>query len=321
MSIACLLEQIDAVMRAEAVPIPFRPMHAMGRLAEERRRTLSRSSQEEVYNWFKERYGDRLRGLTRLGRIPLLLRRDVHVLVLGPHATLIGTTIRPSYAWAIDAGPQFYQSLTGSELTDLHELSRMGFRCFSELSPCVCDRALSESATADLESAVDELLRPAGPALGLSAWASHQAAEKSLKEFLRAKGKEPDKIHEIWELHDEAVTLGLPNIRGILIPEGAILELLDIPPAARYDEIVVSIPLALGAYYSALIVCSTIAAKLRAERGGKNWLASGGESPAMFVVRRLCEIGRVKSCESIFSDLALFSTTHGCGEDGIECPA
>jgi len=301
MNIDCLLDRIDAAMRSEAIPIPFRPMHAMSRLAEERRGTLSRSSQEEINNWFKQRYGDRLRGRARLGRMPLLLRGDVHTLVLGPHATLIGTTIRPSCAWGIDAGPQFHLSLTHSELVEITDLLRMGFRCFSELSPCVCERALSESATADLESAVDELLRPAGPVPGLSAWASHQAAEKSLKEFIRTKGKGPSKKHNIWELHDETLSLGLPNIRGILIPEGAILELLDIQPAARYDETVISVQLALGAYYSALIVCSTVAAKLRAERGGKNWLAPEGESPAMFVVRRLCEMARVKSRESIFS--------------------
>jgi len=300
MTTSRLLEQIDNEMQADAVPIPFRPLHAMGRMAERLECTLSCALQEDIYNWFKERYGKRLRGLARLGRIPLLLRRDVHLLVLGPHAVLIHQTMRPSYSWAIDAGPQLCLSLTDCEHAQIAELSRMGFLCFSELSPCVCERVLSERATSDLESAVDELIRPAGPALGLSAWASHQAAEKSLKEYIRARGGTPRRTHSIWELHDEAARLALPNMHDVAIPEGAILDLLDIPPAARYNEIVVSISRALGAYYAALFVCSTVAAKLRAERGWKNWLAPGAESSAMFVVRRLCEMGNVPSREAIF---------------------
>src|SRR5258708_24496236 len=118
---------------------------------------------------------------------------------------------------------------------------------------------------------------PGGPAGGLSAWASHQAADKSLKEFIRAKGEDPGRKHDILELHDIACKLALPKMYDVFIPEGPILKLLDIPPGARYDEAVVSIPGALGAYYSALMVSATVAAKLRAERGGKNWLAPGAE--------------------------------------------
>jgi HEPN domain-containing protein len=300
MTTSLLLEQIDDEMQEDAIPIPFRPLHAMGRMAEKLGHTLTYDFQEDINNWFKERYGDRLRGLARLGRIPLLLRRDVHLLVLGPHTTLIDRTIRPSYSWAIDAGPQLLLSLTDYEHAEIAELARMGFWCFSELSPCVCERALSERATADLESAVDELIRPAGPVLGLSVWASHQAAEKSLKEFIRARGGTPRWTHSIWELHDVAASLALPNMRDVAIPEGAILELLDIPPGVRYNEIVVSIPRALGAYYAALFVCSAVAVKLRTERGWKNWLAPGAESSAMFVVRRLCEMGSVPSRQAIF---------------------
>jgi hypothetical protein len=47
-------------------------------------------------NLFRQRYGDRLRGLARLGRIPVLFRGDVNLLVLGPHVALVDQTIRPS---------------------------------------------------------------------------------------------------------------------------------------------------------------------------------------------------------------------------------
>ena len=291
-----VLESIDRDVAAKGIPIPFRPMHGLGRFARHFGLTIDGKSalEAQILAWFEARYGDRLVGCTLLGRLPVEIRGDIFYLSLAPALEKEpGGKVVPMLKWGISVGERLQASLTQAEWANIHDLLDMGQRAFSELAPHVCERVLSADATHDLDIALDELLRPDGPRAGLSKWASLQAAEKSLKEFIRRHGSDPPKSHDIFELHDLAVSYGVPQMRGLRLPEGEVLNLVQCSAGVRYGEEAVSPHEAVGAYYGALIICSGAAARLRVENGGRCWLYLDGKSPGGFVFERLAELAGV----------------------------
>jgi hypothetical protein len=290
------LQGIDMEMQVEGIPIPFRVFRATGKLA---RLTgapipLASHTTAEVQEWFRKVYGDRTNYQVRLGRLPVLLHRDLLVLEMVPSLERAEPTAKakPKFLWAIDAGPDFWETLHEPDREHVRGLLEMGWVCFSELCPLVSDRVLSIPATADLDIAVEELARSAEPRPALSKWASEQAAEKSLKEFIRRRTTlEPPHSHKIHRLHELAVASGLPSLSGFNLPEGPVLDLVECSPGARYGDVHVSIQEAVSAYYASLIVTFTVAGRLRILAGKSNWLSlQAGDSPGLFVTRRICEM-------------------------------
>lgn len=300
MDVSHFLQDIDRELQLAGVPIPFRVVQAASRIPRLIGGPISLTSNviEYVQEWFYKRYGDRADYQVRLGRIPLLIHGDLVVLEMIPrlertHATLRS---RPSFFWAVDAGPDFWETLHEPDREHVRGLLEMGWVCFSELCPLVSDRMLSALATDDLDIAIEELARSAEPRPALSKWASEQAAEKSLKEFIRRQAKrEPPRHHKIHRLHELAVASGLPSLSGFSLPEGPVLDLAECSPGARYGDVHVSIQDAVSAYYAALIVSFTVAARLRILAGKSNWLSpQAGDSPGLFVTRRLCDMTGIR---------------------------
>lgn len=291
-----VLDSIDRDVAAKGVAIPFRPMHGLARFAGHFGLTIDGRSRLEakILGWFEARYGDRLVGCTLLGRLPVEIRGDIFYLSLapglekGPDGKVV-----PMLKWGISVGEEIQSSLTQAEWENVHDLLDMGLRAFSELAPHVCERVLSDDATHDLDIALDGLLRPDGPRTGLSKWASLQASEKSLKEYIKRHGEDYPKSHDIFNLHDLAVNCGLPQMRGLRLPEGEVLDLAQCKAGVRYGEEVVSPHEAAGAYYAALIICSGVAVRLRIESGSRSWLYLDGRSPGGFVVERFAKLAGV----------------------------
>lgn len=287
-----VLAEIDADLERGGVPIPFRGMRAMGHYARRYQAMVEGPLAGEIQAWFGERYGSRS-NLEAMGRLPILIGPDVYEIrfTMGSERKPGGS--RPVLQWAVEGGEGVRGRIYNREPELLQDLLDVAWQCLSELSPLVAERVLQAAATEDLDTALDELVRSTGPRPGLSKWASQQAAEKSLKEYLRFKGVTPPKTHVIADLHRLAVGVGLPTFAGARLPEGEILELIECSPGVRYGEEVFTVQEAVGAYYGSLIVCSVIAGKMRLEAGGKNWLAPGDESLGTFLIRRLCERGNI----------------------------
>lgn len=296
MEFSHLLESIDRQLQLEGVPIPFRVLQAASRLARLTGRAMLLASDTvgEVQEWFCKVYGDRANYQVRLGRLPVLLHGDLLVLELIPSLKRAehAAKAKPNFLWAVDAGPDFWQTLHEPDREHVRGLLEMGWVYFSELCPLVSDRVLSASATADLDTAIEELSRGEEPRPALSKWASEQAAEKSLKEFIRRQtASEPPRNHKIHHLHELAVESGLPSLETFRLPEGSVLDLAECSPSARYGDVPVSIQDAVSAYYAALTVSFAVAAKLRTLAGNSNWLSlQADDSPGIFVTRRICEI-------------------------------
>ncbi len=294
--LADLLKEIDEKLRQEGVDIPWRPFHAWGRVC--RRLGVSLDADhpisEEIQNWFAEVYGDRLKAPTLLGRIPIEMRGDIHVISMSPKIELTKDgTAKPSFDWGLDGGPKLFETLGETEKREIHDLLQMGWGVFSELAPYVSERALPMEATADLEVSLEQLTRKDGASLGLSKWASLQTAEKSLKAYLNSKGQAPPRTHSIQRLHALAVAQDFPDLQGIRMAEGVLLELIECSAGVRYGDEPVTRREAIGAHYSALMIATTAAAKMRLAAGGRNWLSLEGDSPAFFCVRRMLDDGGV----------------------------
>src|SRR5690242_18041249 len=70
------------------------------------------------------------------------------------------------------------------------------------------DDDLAHGAIADLKTSAQHLVDSRDD-LGLSRWGSLQAAEKLLKHFLRSKGRQFPKTHNLSRLADIAARIGL----------------------------------------------------------------------------------------------------------------
>lgn len=291
-----MISEIEKTLEQEGVPLPFRTMHALGRLAKRLDREIWADDElsQVVQAWYRRRYGDRLNGSVLLGKMPILLRGNVFALLLKPRVEMRGGKAIPEYEWSLDAGPFLLESLTAAERSEVDDHRSLGFHAFSELAPHTSERALSPEATADLDVACERLLQSEGPDTNLSIWASQQAAEKSLKEFLRASGEAVPKIHDLFRLHRRALECGLPDLREAELPEGAVLDLLNVSTGARYGEEEISPERAVAGHHAALLVCFTVAVKLRIAAGGRNWLSLKDTSPAGFVIRRIAEMAGVR---------------------------
>lgn len=82
-----------------------------------------------------------------------------------------------------------------------------------------CDanfRSLQTICVSELKTAIDKIL-DRNPEYGLSRWASLQAAEKAIKEFIRSKGKKVERTHKLNNLIQVAKPLGLPDINETLV--------------------------------------------------------------------------------------------------------
>ena len=103
----------------------------------------------ELRAWFAERYGDRLLAQVALGRIPILIDGDIVVIRMEPANERFGGGFRATFKckWGLEAGVRFSDSLSKDDWRSIHDLLRMGWIAFSELSPLVCERVLPLSAT------------------------------------------------------------------------------------------------------------------------------------------------------------------------------
>lgn len=106
----------------------------------------------------------------------------------------------------------------------------------------------------DLDASVTCLVEhPIQP--GLAKWAALQAAEKTLKAFIRLHKQEPSKQgHDLQKLADHAARAGMGEVASELIAQ------VQCPAGVRYGEVAVSPSEAVDAHDAAVEICHFAAA-------------------------------------------------------------
>jgi HEPN domain-containing protein len=190
------LEQIDAELEAQALPLKYRPLENFKRIYGDLPDGPLRGSLfDGIGKWYSDRYGDRAKPDGVIGRIPVLLRGEVY-LVLVP-LTVGDTIVR--LADQIDGLPtQAEAGLSREEFESIAPMVTAATLSFQKLYNLTVDdgfldtieRGMVWRAVFDLETAATTL-RYVGDTQN-AIFQIHQAAEKFLKVALKRAGSKAD---------------------------------------------------------------------------------------------------------------------------------
>jgi hypothetical protein len=269
-----LIESVDSEMRHENVPIHARPLQAVMRIARKLKIQLMTAPPDEttklIYDWFDNKYGNRLKIDFSPGELAFLLRNDLFKFkfpkIWGRFTLKADTTLfnkkRKSFEYAkaidhleinplhfiVDFTETLAKSLTPSELEVISRLFRQGVDSF-EFIRAASNLTLVKGALGDLHASVAHLFTNP-PQHGQSKWASLQATEKLLKAYIKKRGQEPEYVHNLKMLADEANRLGMVKFR----PDA--IEKIQCKAGVRYGAISVSLLEAIEAHHAALNICA-----------------------------------------------------------------
>lgn len=276
------MEWVDGRLRSEGAPIVARPLRAESILAVELgeqfvhpypRRPPTEGSYRgndltiRVNDWFDARYGERLKMDLSPGSAVVLIRGDPWLMRFprfwgswdivtedppddrGEGVHRIGRLGDPPAKYNCIRS---VVDLPGGLRSALHLRERaellVNFREFLDAFHSLHELRSSElvrQARADVDAAVGHLLGP-GSNPALSKWSSLQAAEKMLKEFIRARGQQFRQTHQLIPLLEHAERLGLPGIPP------HILQKVQCGPAIRYGGVAVDVAEAVAAHHESL---------------------------------------------------------------------
>lgn len=285
-----LMEEIDDLLKNRNIPIYNRPIHAPIEIA--RRLKISfplvpikgealpdvyhiDSLSAHIHNWYRRKYGDRLKAEMGIGKGIILIRNDpwrvVYPMIFGtisficendiekykhfPPFTTNGTHPVINILNLIeDMSNDYAKSLTVTELREIKRIFLSGLDALSYLDVIKLKPFIKE-AKIDLENAVNNILsQPAH--YGQSKYASLQFSEKLIKCSLSEKvGKFPG-VHNLSELYCLAVRHGLSEFSTDLIMR------VQCGAGARYGQEMVNLDDAIIAHYSSLGICFFIAKEI-----------------------------------------------------------
>ena len=282
---SALTEQIDSELANEGVKISARPLKAGMRLSKRYnvalnacppRRAPQPGSFEpleisiRIHDWMERRYGEKIKVPFQIGRVVMPLRGALYIIncpttfgtvqfVCEPHnfgqaRETLGTKAPPICNMVDlieDLTADFARSLTAEEIIKVGVAFVIGMGAYSAL------RAINEvtyvrEAAGDLDAAVFHLMEHK-PQPGLSKWASLQAVEKLIKAYITCKRGSVQRKHNLQELADYAVTLGLSA------PPKQYLADVQCPAVVRYGEVAVSVEEAAKAHLISLELCEVAA--------------------------------------------------------------
>ena len=279
------MEEIDAELRAEGVPIPVRNIRAAARVADRFSVALPISGalregaapfspadlSARIFQWYTARYGRRLAMDMRPGRLVVLIRGDAWELWIprfyGTHL-LTAAADQPTDPLDVggsrsEAHPRYnvldsitdlpamlrdaLEKVERADLLDTFRWAADGFR----LVEAMPTSSLLRAAEADWESSTHHLLGPR-PSPAQSKWSSLQFCEKILKEYLRSQGTRPPHSHDLLQLAQSA-----ESDRFGVVPRASLAE-VQVSPGARYGDVSVSLSDAVDAQHSAMDIAAHV---------------------------------------------------------------
>ncbi len=270
-----LMEQIDAEMRDEGIPLTARSMEGGLRFSSTFELNLMGTDplSIKVHRWFQRRYGDRLNIDMGIGSMGVILRGDTYrmhfptsfglnrivslrKLAEEKPSVIVGTRDNPPTLNVLDfvegLTQDYANSLTDEELEGLFNQFVFGFTAFMRISEIANSDALKSQAYADLNASTNHLFTTP-PNYGLSKWASLQAAEKFIKAFITSRGGSPPRHHRLRDLARLAESLGLAGMLDQWLDD------VQCSAEVRYGGIPVTPQEAIDAQYGALQICEHIA--------------------------------------------------------------
>lgn len=255
-----LVEKIDRELIEEEVDIVERPLMALGRLGNRLKIQLPTHpprvplhkeylTLEEtsifLYQWFEARYGRRqrkpfatgyavvfIRGAFYRLHIPLRIEKDGlgdHLNRYGPLPDGVAPTMEMLHL-VEDMTPDMSHHLDSNELMRILFTLDVGMRAYGALN-VLNDIPRVNQANADLSASAHHLMQQ-NPQCGLSRWASLQATEKVVKQFI--KQNDPSYKfgfdHSLHELYETAENWGLEK------PPQELIDVVQCDQGVRYND-------------------------------------------------------------------------------------
>jgi len=278
-----LMEEIDDQLRKRNIPIYDRPIHAPLEISKRLKITLplmpldgdaisgeysGNSLSSHIHNWYKKRYGERLKAQMGVGSGVILIKNEpwkiISPLIFGSvyfvcavdiekykNSPSINTDGKPHIINIFNLIEDFPENLaktiTREEAREIKQTFLSGLNALSYLDS-IKSMPLIKEVKADLEVAVNSLLSQP-PQYGLSKWHSLQFSEKLLKAYLKSKKKSFPYSHDISKLTELAISNGLPQLQKPLIDQ------VQCPAGVRYGNPEVTLEETVKSHYSSLGIC------------------------------------------------------------------
>lgn len=260
-----MMEFVDVHLRESGVTLQARPIRGwlevsqsleLGlRMTPKQNRPPAKGSYEgddmtiRIFQWFDERYGERLKMSWGPGRVFILLRHDPWMIdlprIYGSVVLFASTTERSTESGEYlrkrerprvnvvesieNLTDSMKASLTPNELRLIFEQWMLGFNALSSLE-VISGTPMVAEVQSDIEAAVKHAMAKP-PHYGQSKWSSLQATEKALKIFLSLKQVHFPKLHKLLTLVELAEATGLMSI------DRSIVNAVQCSPAIRYGEV------------------------------------------------------------------------------------
>jgi HEPN domain len=284
------IQSANDLLAKRGVPIPRRPERVHYMIEQQLKCNILLF--DEVYNrifsWFKERYGDRAKSDIVIGRSLVKIGGDLFSVTFPWLGRPPGPEYWPGplvplnrYAWRIRESFELGAMKERQEHNRQHNVTdsndplmwidgittsfidaiqprkqmrlRFGLLDVWRMFDTMC--TLPRNWLADMDAAVDHLIRE-DRQCGLSRWASLQAAEKTLKGYIRALRGNPPRTHDLQSLANQAQRLGLSLLAPSLISRA------QCSPSVRYDE-PVTLKQAIDAHLASLHICFHISLHIK----------------------------------------------------------
>lgn len=242
------MEEIDAELRSEDMPITGRPIAAISKISKRFKCSIRFDGVEakRINKWFEDRYGDRLKVDWSIGKTIILIKDDPYLV---KYPLIFGQFQVNPFDWVHNLTPSTIKSLKNHELEQIASEIMQKFGYFALL------RLFQNECLADLPIAVEQIISN-HPQYGLSQWASLQAVEKTLKFYISSNNIKPPRSHDLRLLADMASDIGLNELNDDC------LTIIQCSPGVRYNEPKVSLIEAKNAHDKCLKLCSEIAAQI-----------------------------------------------------------
>jgi hypothetical protein len=238
------MEALDDELKANEVAISLRPIAALIKTSTKLNAAIPFGSEDAnaINAWFEIRYGDRLLRDFTIGRTVVPIKGDPFPVRL-PLVYGEGIISKPM-EWVEGITPSMLGALSIPERDEIIYILLEQYDRHNEMN------VLPPRATEDLVTSAFHLLHQT-PKPGLSKWASLQAVEKALKEYIDSRKERARFIHELVDLAEHAEKLGLPACsRGDIA-------MVQCAPRVRYDQPVKLVD-AMLAHQAAIRLCGHI---------------------------------------------------------------
>lgn len=277
------IKEIDEELQIENVPISSRPLQAIGRYDKKYRMNImiaggdyfktknkydSTNLADAINDWYKNKYGDKLKKDFSLGQIALLIVGDVYKLkiplIFGALLIYAGDKYKPVdriserslplinvFIYIENITKEIENELTMDESKYILSIFNNAVELFNIIDREKKIEPLIAAAKIDFDNAVNNLLS-SHISTGQSKWSSLQATEKVFKAVLTKKGIKFNKIHDLKILASQVCDIGFGRI------DDDIINTIQCTADVRYGNENYSIENAIKAHHYSILLCKDL---------------------------------------------------------------